>query len=61
MDGPSLRADPGRRRVINPDNKNNEPITIIRNFYLKNIQRDLLEEMTMEEAKLNEDIEYISR
>ena len=45
---------------INPSNRDEEQITVIRNYYLKNIQTDLLEERTMEEAKTNGDIVYVS-
>ena len=46
-------------RSINPCNRDEEQITVIRNYYLKNIRTELLEERTMEEAKPSGDIVYI--
>ena len=55
-DSPSLQANIGQIDILHP---NQETITIIRTNYLKNIQLDLMEERTAEEAKPNNEIVYV--
>ena len=56
QDSPSLQANKGQRTIIS---KKEEPITIIKNNYLRDIQSDLMEERTAEEAKPNNEIVYV--
>ena len=55
-DGPSLQKEKGHIRTFNPIE---ESITVIRNYYLTNIQYDLMEERVAEEAKPNSEIVYV--
>ena len=59
LDSLSLQANIGQRRLKEICQQVEEHITVIRNFYLKNIQTDLLEEKTVEEAQTNSDIVHI--
>ena len=59
LDSPSLQTNIRQQRYREKYHPIKTPITVIRNYYLKNIQLDLLEEKTVEEARLNNDIMYI--